>query len=368
MEEEPKKISRRDMVFFLAGIASAEAINILAWKFGIKRPAQSTNTAKDTAPRVVPTETPSATASVAPDPNSSSLVLSIDAMKMSRDTLSLSREQIQMLCQEARNTGATHIAIGTPYDDFAYKYLKDWVSIAKSQDIGLNVWLRGNFSDWENWHENKIHNPVATPEDHHRQFSQFLAKLHHDGLISPGDIVSPCPEPENGKIIGSYWDNKQKLQNFIRDSYINARNTLDSFGLSGVRVVFSYNADVAADLPTEIYDLLKIIGLDHYPAADATEMATRIAHFHHLFPGKEIWIAETGSGMKDRQKITTQEQQAAYMELLFQSMASMKVSAINIWTIMGGDTALVDPAGGNAVKERPVYQVVSENFRRLRAS
>src|SRR5690554_3348505 len=77
-------------------------------------------------------------------------IQSIDTMKISRD---LAREksedetfdeiinhQVKLIAE----TGATHVAIGTPYDEEFIPYMEKWVDASRRYD--LNVWFRGNFS------------------------------------------------------------------------------------------------------------------------------------------------------------------------------------------------------------------------------
>ena len=77
---------------------------------------------------------------------------SIDTMKYSRD---LSREKLhdpvfdltitRQMADIAR-TGATHVAIATPYDEEFVPILTRWVKAAREQH--LHIWFRGNVSGW----------------------------------------------------------------------------------------------------------------------------------------------------------------------------------------------------------------------------
>src|SRR5258708_6337361 len=83
-------------------------------------------------------------------------VQSIDTMKYSRDTAGqmLTKPEfdatINSQVSEIAQTGATHIAIATPYDEMFIPFLKRWVKSARAH--GLKVWFRGNFSGWEGWY------------------------------------------------------------------------------------------------------------------------------------------------------------------------------------------------------------------------
>ncbi|MDP3888564.1 MAG: hypothetical protein Q8Q24_00825, partial [bacterium] len=80
---------------------------------------------------------------------------SIDTMKYSRD---IAREKLndpsfdKVIDTQVKNiadTGATHVAIATPYDEEFLPILKRWVSSARKYN--LKVWFRGNWSGWEGW-------------------------------------------------------------------------------------------------------------------------------------------------------------------------------------------------------------------------
>ena len=82
-------------------------------------------------------------------------IQSIDTMKYSRD---MARERnkdmvfekiIESVVEKIASTGATHVAIGTPYDEEFLPFLQTWVIAARKEN--LNVWFRGNFSGWEGW-------------------------------------------------------------------------------------------------------------------------------------------------------------------------------------------------------------------------
>ncbi len=82
-------------------------------------------------------------------------VQSIDTVKYSRD---LAREKlndqefekdIDKQVELIALTGATHIGIGTPYDEEFVPFLRKWVRAARK--YGLKVWFRGNLSGWEEW-------------------------------------------------------------------------------------------------------------------------------------------------------------------------------------------------------------------------
>src|SRR3989344_9177099 len=74
-------------------------------------------------------------------------VQSIDTMKYSRDTAGemLTKPSFDdVIDQQVKNiagTGATHVAIGTPYDNQFIPFLARWVKVARRYK--LKVWFRG---------------------------------------------------------------------------------------------------------------------------------------------------------------------------------------------------------------------------------
>jgi hypothetical protein len=78
-------------------------------------------------------------------------IQAIDTMKYSRDKAreGLSDEVIESQVRAIKESGATHVALGTPYDPEFVPFMKKWVTAARK--YGLLVWFRGNASGWEKW-------------------------------------------------------------------------------------------------------------------------------------------------------------------------------------------------------------------------
>ena len=101
-------------------------------------------------------------------------IQSIDTMKYSRD---MARERsgdvvfdriIESVLEKIKSTGATHVAIGTPYDEEFIPFLRKWVLTARR--VGLNIWFRGNFSGWEGWFDY----PRISKEEHLEKIEEFI--------------------------------------------------------------------------------------------------------------------------------------------------------------------------------------------------
>lgn len=84
-------------------------------------------------------------------------VRSIDTMKTSRDKARAELNnpdfdtQIEKELTLIKEIGANYVAIDTPYDKEFLPFLKRWISLARK--MGLKVWFRGNWSNWEGWFE-----------------------------------------------------------------------------------------------------------------------------------------------------------------------------------------------------------------------
>ena len=123
-------------------------------------------------------------------------IKSIDTMKYSRDAAGAKLndptfdQTIEIQIKNIADLGATHVALGTPYDEKFIPYLSRWVAAARRNN--LKVWFRGNFSGWEGWFEY----PKISRDQHLAMTENFI--LSHPDLFRDGDIFSPCPECENG--------------------------------------------------------------------------------------------------------------------------------------------------------------------------
>jgi len=87
-------------------------------------------------------------------------------------------------------SGATYIAIDTPYDDEFLPMLS--VGVAAARRYHLHVWFRGNFSGWEGW----FGYSRIDKETHLVNVKNFILK--NRDLFVAGDIFTSCPECENG--------------------------------------------------------------------------------------------------------------------------------------------------------------------------
>ena len=272
-------------------------------------------------------------------------VAAIDTVKYSRD---LAREKIDSISFEKEiegqvrdiaNTGASHIAIGTPYDAEFIHFMTKWVKAARR--YGLNVWFRGNFSGWEGWFDYS----VISREDHKVLLSDFIR--NNPNLFEDGDIFSSCPECENGgngdpRLNGDVNGHRK----FLIDEYQLSR---EEFRLIGKNVASNYypmNGDVAKlvmDKETT-RSLGGIVAVDHY-VGSPEELVSDLQTLSDSSGGK-IVLAEFGAPIPDIHKAMSEDDQANWIEKTLALLhANDNVIGLSYWTNKGGSTAIWNTDG-----------------------
>ncbi|MFC1625682.1 hypothetical protein ACFL1Q_01440 [Patescibacteria group bacterium] len=284
---------------------------------------------------------------------------SIDSVKYSRD---LAREkatnksfeaEIEKQVSAVATTGATHIAIGTPYDEEFYPFMKKWVSSARK--YGLNVWFRGNFSGWEGWFEY----PIITRAQHLELTKKFISD--NKDVFVDGDIFSSCAECENGGA-GDPRHNGDVagFRQFLVDSY---KVSKEAFRLTGKNVLSNYfpmNGDVAKLImnPETTNALGGIVVIDHYVAtperlnADINEIAK--------FSQGKVVLGEFGAPIPDIHGNMNEDQQADWIgRSLALLSANPNLIGVNYWTGFGGSTHVWNSDG----TPRKSVEVISGFFK-----
>ena len=270
---------------------------------------------------------------------------SIDTMKYSRD---VSRQVlddptfdkiIDRQVSQIAATGATHVAIDTPYDDEFLPVLKRWVSAARKYN--LNIWFRGNWSGWEGW----FNYSKITREDHLLKTQEFI--LTNPELFKDGDIFTACPECENGGpgdprmngdvqghrkfLIDEYKITKDAFQKIHK----NVKSNFNSMNGDVARVIMDKNTTKALD---------GLIVIDHY-VATSDELVSDIKHFASESGGKVV-LGEYGAPIPDIQGDMTEDQQAKYLNEAFQKLIHVKeLVGMNYWTNTDSSTELWDESG-----------------------
>ena len=274
-------------------------------------------------------------------------VQSIDTMKFSRD---VAREKlndpsfddfIETEVEKIAELGATHVAIGTPYDDEFIPFLTRWVNVARKNN--LKVWFRGNFSGWEEWFDY----PKITPEEHLQKLQRFIT--NNPELFRDGDIFTTCTECENGgpgdpRSTGDVAG----YRNFLVSEYETAKSAFEAINKNVEANYFSMNGDVAnliMDKDTTA-KLDGIVVVDHYVGsperlvADVKSLAQQ--------SGGKVVLGETGVPIPDIHGNLNEDSQAAWyqnaLELLSKEPA---LHGLNYWTASGSSTELFNDDKSN---------------------
>ncbi len=274
---------------------------------------------------------------------------SIDTMKYSRD---LARERhsdssfdkiINQQVKDIADTGATHIAIATPYDEEFFPMLQKWVAAARQNN--LKIWFRGNFSGWEGWFDyDKI-----SRSKHLEMTKKFIAD--HKDIFQDGDVFTACPECENGgpgdpRHNGDAEGHRQ----FLIDEY---KITKQEFDRIGKKVASNYNS-MNGDVAKVVMDkkttaaLDGIVTIDHY-VATPEKLIDDVKALAESSGGK-IVLGEFGVPIPDLNGQMTEYEQAQWLNRLFSLLINeQSIYGVSYWTNVGSSTALWDESGEAAL-------------------
>lgn len=281
-------------------------------------------------------------------------ITSIDTMKDSRDKARdpIDLSYIEYIVQKVAHTNATHIAIGTPYDQEFDTRLQQWVQTARNYN--LHVWFRGNFSSWEGWFG---YPKNMSSSDHIQATRQFI--LTHADIFSDGDIFTPAPEPEN--VLDAYKE-KDALITFLSQSY---QTCQDAFSYVPASVLYGYYS-VSADIALSLADtqVIKNIGntvvVDHY-VPTPQDMGNTIAQLHNTYPSAQVIIGEFGAPINGMNSDMSEHDQAIFIQTLIDQMERTKVNGVNYWVLFGGSTSLLHDDGS----PKEAYYVIQKAYQRL---
>ena len=268
-------------------------------------------------------------------------VKSIDTMKFSRDLAQEKLkepsfdETIDIQVRFIKETGATHIAIGTPYDEKFIPYLRRWVIVARKYN--LNVWFRGNFSGWEGWFgETKNLNRAK-----HIQFIQSFIRNNPD-LFEDGDIFTPCPECENGGPGDPRSDTN--LDDFRK--FMISENSIAS------EEFYKLKKDVVTNFASMNYDVAKlvmdqetlrkmggIIVVDHY--VNTPQKLSSDIDYLIMNKNSKVILGEIGVPIQNIHQNMTDQSQAEWLNDALDLLSQKEnVIGINYWVSHGGSTAI----------------------------
>lgn len=286
-------------------------------------------------------------------------VRSIDTVKYSRD---VSREKLadasfdEVIDRQVASiaaAGATHVAIGTPYDEEFWPMLERWVAAARRH--GLQVWFRGNWSGWEGW----FGYPTLGRAEHIRKTRELIAG--HRSWFRDGDIFTACTECENGgpgdpRRTGDVAGHRQ----FLIKEY---EATRQAFAAIDRKVASNYNS-MNGDVARLIMDqettaaLGGVVTVDHY-VATPEKLAADLAALHE-HSGGQIVLGEFGVPIPDIHGAMSQREQARWLAEALQELAQLPyLVGVNYWLAVGGSTQLWDEDG----TARPAAEVLHSYYK-----
>lgn len=286
-------------------------------------------------------------------------IKSIDTMKYSRDPAGEKLNDptfdttIEAQIKAISQTGVTHVALGTPYDEKFVPFLARWVKTARKYN--LKIWFRGNFAGWEGWFGYK---KDLDRSGHLVLMRQFINQ--NDDLFESGDLFTPCPECEHG----GAGDPRQTgdvvgFRQFMTSEFQAANAEFRTVG-KNVRTVSSINYDVANLVMDEqtanaVGDLVVI---DHY-VKEPQKLADDIKALSQKTQSK-IMLGEFGAPIPDIHGKLSQEQQAQWVdEALNLIQGQTEVIGINYWTSFGGSTAVFN----SDHSPKPAAKVLEKYYR-----
>lgn len=264
----------------------------------------------------------------------------IDTVKYSRDVArQFAKDQdfdqvIDEQAQAIARTGATHIAISTPYDDEFIPFMSRWVESARKYQ--LKVWFRGNFSGWERW----FGYASISREEHLALLTGFIKS--NGNLFEDGDIFTSCTECENGgpgdpRRTGDVTGHRQ----FLIDEYRTAKEAFRLIGKNVTANYFPMNGDVANLIMDQATTqaLGGVVVIDHYVATPEI-LDQNVTDLSRKSGGKVV-IGEFGAPIPGIHPKMTEAEQAEWLNQALQKLvANPNVIGINYWTGFGGTTKL----------------------------
>ncbi len=268
-------------------------------------------------------------------------IQSIDTMKYSRD---ISREpdvneRIPTWVNLVASMDPTHIVVATPYNEEFYSVLSTWVNEARK--YGMNIWYRGNWSEWEGWFG---YETFKDPKDHHRKTFEFITT--HPELFKDGDIFTPVPEAENGGPGDPRGSSvkAQAFREFLIESYDTCLKAAEIINIKIICGYYSVNGDIAREIFTK--EMVKktgnVVVIDHF-VKTSDQLIADIKSLHEKYDAP-IVLGEFGAPIPDIHGTFTETQQSSYIQENLAKVVALGdiVQGVNYWTAFGGSTTLFD--------------------------
>ncbi len=263
-------------------------------------------------------------------------VQAIDTMKSSRDRAraGVSDANIDAQVKAIAETGATHVAIGTPYEKEFIPFMRRWVAAARKYEI--KVWFRGNLAGWEGWFDY----PRITEEEHKKQIGEFIRD--NPDLFEDGDIFVPCPECENGgpgdpRETGD----TEGFRKFLQDEHNISYRAFKRIKKDVIINYYSMNGDVARLIMDKetTKKLGGIVTIDHY-VETPEQLLADVDEYARQSDGKVV-LGEWGAPIPDIHGEMSEVEQATWLEDSFSKIITNKnIVGINYWTFTDSSTQL----------------------------
>jgi hypothetical protein len=314
----------------------------------------------------------------APAARPPSFFASIDTMKESKDTEThpLSLQEITNIVDLSASLNTNYVTIDTDWDYAAY--MQQWVNAVRR--TGHHVWFRIHPTRWEN---SASSGDIMTPSQYESAERAFI--LSHPSLFRPGDILDPCPEPENGL----YWNARyghnwsvnapnaatRDFNSFLRETTDTADSALHQMGIYNV-ITTLRSTDPFIPTHPDVLERATVtkfgyITVDSYPDQDTTDPATAArARVSELSTIENIWhlpivIGEMGYSNQINVDDATQR---AVLSAELDAIAPLPyIAGINYWVgpgtqFSGGYTHIFDQSG-STWSLRPAAYVLSSFFK-----
>ena len=283
---------------------------------------------------------PSPTAEVGEQGNDKWEIRSVSYMKETKDRVCnpWGAEQIGIFVQRAKELGATHVTLETPYDNpvcdgaregnFSIDYTKQWIDEIRAHDLG--VWHRHMFIPFEGIYRD--HMPLEKRKEPNLPYADMVAQYiaDHPDFFQRGDVFTLMPEPQNGGI-EQYGTKDCGPSNVCIFPTIQSFNDFLVVGLDAARAEFA-KLGLEDDITfsccgfdgymmwgdnnpdhqgrTKIDSRIgsrAIFSIDHYPAPDST-MEADLREFRYMWGNVPIIVEEWGATRDDRDPVADIEE------------------------------------------------------------
>lgn len=332
-------------------------------------------------------------------------IRSVDMQKETQDKLKdpASEPYIKEIVKLAKEVNATHVAIGTPYDNPSDPQAVDTVEFTRqwsdaAHDIGLNVWHRHMPEGFQGFYNEK-----KEVKDYKPMITQYI--LDHPDFFRDGDIFAPFPEPQNGGVVGINCQPKDicqfdSVEEFNREMQAYVKECRQSFAKIGKKVkvgYYGFDGFIVAGLGNPDWEgktflsdetvrvLDDTITVDHYTDKGAQGYVKDYTTIHNIFPKDQIVIGELGPASNLPDNAPQEEITKSFHDTLEALSQLDWIIAVNMYPFISGkpqeSLVLIDDDKvaeiAEAVKQKrsvnyadafirtPQYEVVKEYFERM---